>query len=220
MSYFRELPNLEYQSFDKDKNSSFDYVTVKNIFRRVKIRDDLQYAFRLFNKYEIQDGARPDTVAEELYGKADLDWVVLISAGITNVKTQWPLSDGDLYNYVVNKYGFSAMNAIRVYETKEVKDSFGRLILPAGKVVNENFTIPNPDTIYSVPTNTLNPVVGITNFEYEVRLNDKKRTIYILKKVYLQQFLSDIRKIMYYDKSSQYVDSRLIRTENTINTTT
>lgn len=220
MSYFRELPDLEYQSFDKDKNSSLDYITVKNIFRRVKIRDDLSYAFKLFNKYEIRDGARPDTVAEELYGKADLDWVVLISAGITNIKTQWPLSDGNLYNYAENKYGFSGMNAIRFYETREVKDSSGRLILPKGKVVNENFTIPDPDTIYTVPTNTLNPVVGITNFEYEVRLNDKKRTIYALKKVYLQQFLADIRKIMYYDKSSQYVDSRLIRTENTINTTT
>lgn len=220
MSYFRELPDLEYQSFDSNKNSSLDYVKVKNIFRRVKMRDDIQYAFKLFNKYEIPDGSRPDIVAEELYGKSDLDWVVLISAGITNVKTQWPLSDSDLYNYTLNKYGFSGINAVKFYETKEVKDSAGRLILPAGKVVNENFTIPDPNTIYTTPNIKLNPVVGITNFEYESRLNEKKRTIYVLKKVYLQQFLTDIRKIMYYDKSSEYVDSRLIRTENTVNTTT
>ena len=61
-------------------------------------------------------------------------------------------------------------------------------------------------------------MIGISNYEYEVRENDKKRTIYILKKEYLQQYLNDMREIMYYDKSSQYVDERLIKTENTRNT--
>ncbi|MGA1781588.1 MAG: hypothetical protein ACO4CW_14785, partial [Planctomycetota bacterium] len=46
-----------------DKNSSQDYLLVKNIFRRAKIRDDLQNVFTLFNKYEIQEGARPELVA-------------------------------------------------------------------------------------------------------------------------------------------------------------
>ena len=117
-----------------------------------------------------------------------------------------------------NKYGFSGMNAVRFYETTEVKDSSGRLILPSGKVVNQNFSIPDPDTIYTTPTNQLNPVVGITNYEYEVIKNNKKRSIYVLKKIYLQQFLNDMRKIMYYDKSSQYINERLIQTENTRNT--
>ena len=40
MSYFREIPNLRYPSFLPEKTSSLDYVEVKNIFRRVKLRDD------------------------------------------------------------------------------------------------------------------------------------------------------------------------------------
>ena len=68
MSYFRELPNLEYQSFLSDRKSVDDYLLVKNIFRRVKLRDDLQNIFTLFNKYQIPDGSRPELVAEELYG--------------------------------------------------------------------------------------------------------------------------------------------------------
>ena len=63
MSYFRELPDLNYQSPLKTKNSSRSYVRVKNLFRRVKLRDDLQSAFTLFNKYQIPDGSRPDIVA-------------------------------------------------------------------------------------------------------------------------------------------------------------
>ena len=63
MGYFRELPNLKYPSFLSDKNSSLDYLEVKNLFRRVKLRDDLQSVFTMFNKYSIPEGARPDTVA-------------------------------------------------------------------------------------------------------------------------------------------------------------
>ena len=210
MSYFRELPDLEYQSPFADSNSSQNYVRAKNLFRRVKLRDDLKNVFTLFNKYQIPEGARPDTVAEEVYGKADYDWVVLMTAGIVNVRDEWPLSERDLYRYAENVYG-NDLNAVHHYETTEVKDSNGRLILPAGKIVDSTFTIPNPN----VPIQTLNPVVGISNYEYETRKNIEKRSIYLLRPDYLQQYLNDMKKIMYYDKSSQYVDKKLIRTENT-----
>jgi hypothetical protein len=214
MSYFRELPNLDYQSPLSDKNSSLDYVRVKNLFRRVKLRDDLQNVFTIFNKYIVKDGARPDTVAEELYGASDLDWVVLITAGIVNVREQWPLSDKDLYNFALNKYGLANLNAVKYYVTTEVKDSNKRLILPAGKVVDSSFTIPDPSNGLA----TLNPVTAVSNYEYEVEKNNKKRELFILKPDYLGLFLTDMRKIMFYDKSSQYVNERLIKTENTLNT--
>lgn len=210
MSYFRELPDLEYQSPFADSNSSQNYVRAKNLFRRVKLRDDLQNVFTLFNKYQITEGARPDTIAEEVYGKADYDWVVLLTAGIVNVRDEWPLSNRDLYTYAEQIYG-DDLNAIHHYETTEVKDSSGRLILPKGKIVDSTFTIPDPDDYLA----TLNPVVGISNYEYETIKNEEKRSIYLLRPDYLQQYLNDMRKIMYYEKSSQYVDKKLIRTENT-----
>jgi hypothetical protein len=210
MTYFRELPNLEYQSFLSDRRSSNDYLLVKNIFRRVKLRDDLQNVFTVFNKYQIKDGARPDTVAKEVYGSTQYDWVVLISADILNVRNEWPLSDKQVYDYAEEIYG-NELNAIHHYETKEVKDSQDRLIFPKGKVVDSDFTIPNPN----IPAQTINPVVGISNYEYEVRKNNDKRGIYILKPQYLQQAIIDTRKELIYDRSSQYVNDTLIRTENT-----
>jgi hypothetical protein len=210
MSYFRELPDLEYQSPFADSNSSQNYVRAKNLFRRVKLRDDLQNVFTLFNKYQIPDGVRPDVIAEAVYGRADYDWVVLLTAGIVNVRDEWPLSNRDLYRYAENIYG-TQLNAVHHYETTEVKDSNGRLILPAGKIIDSNFTIPKPDDYGA----TLNPVVGISNYEYETLKNEEKRSIYLLRPDYLQQYLNDIRTIMYYEKSSQYIDKKLIRTENT-----
>ena len=210
MGFFRELPNLRYPSFLPEKISSLDYVEVKNIFRRVKLRDDLQNYFTVFNKYEIPMGARPDNVAEDLYGNAQFDWVVLIIAGILNVRNEWPLSNHDLYNYCLDKYDDS-LNSVRFFETKEVKNANGKLILPKGKVVDSDFTIPNP----SNPSATLNPVVGISNFIYETRINEEKRKIFVLKEEYLQQFLSDMRQIMTYNESSEYVNERTLQTENT-----
>ena len=223
MGYFRELPNLEYQSFLSDSISSKSYLTVKNLFRRNKLRDDLNGVFTLFNKYEIPEGSRPELVAEEFYGKADLDWVVLMTAGIINVRDEWPLSNYHLYKYADEKYG-AALNDIHHYETKEVKDSSGRLILPKEKVVDSDFKLTYLDdgTTYSNDNDlsgdfTLisSPVRGVTNWEYEVRENDKKSSIYLLRNEYLQQFLNDMREIMLYDRSSQYVSEELARTENT-----
>ena len=213
MTYFRELPNLNYQSTSADRSSSEDYVVVKNIFRRAKLRDDLKYVFTSLVDYYIKDGIRPDQVADNVYGDPELDWVVLTSANIINVRDEWPLNSYEIYNYSLNKYG-DDLNQIRHYETTEVKDSSGRLILPKGKVVDSGFTIPDP----SSSTATLNPVGGVTNYEYESKLNDEKRSIYIISPGYLQVFLNDMKDIMRYTDSSQFVNTNLIQTENTRNT--
>ena len=66
MGYFQELPNVAVASRLPEKRSSREYVIAKNIFRRVKILNSLQDNVSLFNKYQIYEGDRPDTVAKEL----------------------------------------------------------------------------------------------------------------------------------------------------------
>ena len=184
MTYFRELPSILYQSPLSTRSSSNEYVEVKNLFRRVKLRDDLKNSFTYLQNYYVKDGYRPDQVADYLYG-----------------------------SYSFNKYG-KDLNQIRYYVTKEVKDSSGKIYLPKGKVVDKDFTIPDPTS----PTATLNPVGGVTNYEHEANINEDKRNISILRPEYLQLFLTDMKKIMSYDRSSQYINDKLVRTENTRNT--
>ena len=248
MGYFRELPNLEYQNFLSDSISSQSYVIVKNLFRRNKLRDDLQNVFTIFDKYEIREGARPDTVAEEYYNNSEYDWVVIITSGIINIIDEWPLSNRDLYNYAEEIYG-TKLNVIHHYETKEIKDNKGKLILPKGKVVDDNFILTyseftdfkkdevqesptygqyiiddDPDSDYyekkiplteNIEKSGSNVIRGVSNFEYETIKNQKKSSIYLLKKTYLQQFLNDMRDIMIYQESSEKINDNLIRTENT-----
>ena len=164
MGYFRELPDLQYQNFLSSSLSSHSYITVKNLFRRNKLRDDLQNVFTIFDKYEIMEGARPDTIAEDFYGDSELDWVVLMTAGILNVRNEWPLSNRDLYEYAYELYG-NELNSVHHYETIEIKDSDGKLILPKGKRVDKDFTVSYYDNgnywtktgIYNLSTNILMP---------------------------------------------------------------
>jgi hypothetical protein len=224
MTYFRELPNLEYQSFLPGTKSSHQYVTVKNLFRRVKLRDDLQNVFTIFDKYQIPDGSRPELVAQEIYGSVQYDWVVIVSAGITRLRDEWPLSDRQIYDYAESIYG-SDLNGIHHYETKEVRDPEDRLILPEKQIVDQDFKVyyTYDGNLYTNDATELgenvirisDPIVGISNYEYEVRKNNDKRGIYVLKPRYLQQVINDTRKAMIYDRSSQYVNDKLIKTENT-----
>jgi hypothetical protein len=231
MSYFRELPDILYQSNLLHKVSSQEYIRIKNIFRRVKIQDWIQDNVQFFNKYTIRDGERPDTMAERLYGTSERDWIIILTAGITNIRNDWPLSNYDLYRYVEAKYG-TDLNAIHHYETIEVRDNKGRLILPAGQRVDQNFTIPTPydasatnfyvgvrpqsDNIdYRSVNSDINPVTGVSNYEYETQLNESKRRIEVMKPIYLQQFLNDMRELMNYKESSQTVNGKLLTTENT-----
>ena len=213
MSYFRELPNIDYQSPFSSRASSRDYIQVKNLFRRVKLRDDLKGSITYLQNYYIRDGFRPDQVALDLYGQSDFDWIVIHSAGIVNIRDEWPLTSKEIYDYSLNKYG-NDLNEIKYYVTREVKDSSGNVYLPEGKVVDSNFTIPDPTS----STATLNPVGGVTHYEYEAKINEDKRNITVLRPSYKNMFLLDMRNIMTYSKSSQYVNGNLVRTENTRNT--
>ena len=213
MGFFRELPNIEYLSVLSDRDSSLDYIKVKNLFRRVKVRDDLKKYFTIFDRVTVKDGARPDQIADIVYGNAELDWVVLITAGIINVNNEWPLSSYELYNYSLEKYG-ALLNATKHYETIEIRDQKNRLILPKGKIVDSDFSIPDPSNpLTDLTGNAIR--IGISYYEYETRLNENKRELDLLKPRYLDQFLKDMRKIMKYSRSSQYVSTRLIKTSNT-----
>ena len=214
MGYFRELPNLLYQSFLPDKKSSLDYTEVKNLFRRTKLRDDLQKVFTLFDKNEIPDEFRRENVAEDFYGNDELDWVVLTTAGIVNVRNEWPLNNRDIFDYSFEKYGDN-LNATRFFETKEIKNSSGSIILEKGKVVDSDFVFKYYDTNGIVEVKGTNVRTGVSNYDYEVRLNEEKRSIFVLKPEYLQQFINDFRDIMIYGQSSQAINDNLIKTENT-----
>ena len=101
--YFRKLPNLNYPSPLKTRESNLDVVQSKNLFRRAKVREDLFANFMQFDRYKITGDERPDNVAERVYGNNNLDWVVLITNNIidiNNFNKYKPSSYGWWFNLV------------------------------------------------------------------------------------------------------------------------
>jgi hypothetical protein len=210
MAYFKYLPSIEYISPLESRSSINTFIEAKNLFRRIKLSDNAFSSPYVFNKYIIQEGDRPDTVAYKYYGDSSLDWLVIFGAAIINQRTDWPLTSDELYEFASKKYG-NDLTAIREYRTRRVKDSDGRIILPAGYVVNQDFTIPNPDN----PTSTLNPVQGITNWEYETEQNEKKKEINLVKPSFVPSIRREVETVMKYKPgTSLYVSKNLRKTDN------
>ena len=239
-SYFSYFPNIEYVSRTTDRSSAEEYITVKNIFRRAQIRNDFYNVATAFEDYMIIANERPDQVAEAVYGDPRYDWVILTANNITNMREQWPLNAQDFQNYILEKYKTeSALEEIHHYITEISIDSRKRIVVPEGLRVDSNFnsqyldqstrveidyggtlndiaTVDNVGTVRDSNGNivTHDNILAVTNYEYEENLNDAKRRIKILKEDYLDVVINDMRTIMKYKPSSQYIDRGLKQAYN------
>ena len=210
--YFNRVPDFEYVSRLPDAKIS-DYITVKNIFKRGKIRDDIFENLDIFTKYQIKGDDRPDNVAQDFYGDPELDWLVLMSNNIINIQTEWPMVASVFESYLLDKYGsYENVNAVHHYETTELINSSGITLLKAGRQVSSDFSFSFSDNGVH---NTVYPVQEITNYVFETRVQEKNRNIYLLKPRYLQIALDDLETILTYEKgSSQFVTESLKRADN------
>jgi hypothetical protein len=328
-SYFRQVPDFDYVSRDSNQRQISEYATVKNLFRRGKLRDDIFGNLSFFTKYQIIGDERPDNVAYKIYNDETLDWVILLSNNILNIQTEWPLPQSVFDEVMLEKYGSyeELYNGIHHYETKEIRDSAGNLIfspgiqmpstwksgnglvqsfksevqilsyelatkkvsillnesiqnLNEGSVItisnsknsafNGTFTVAGIDAIdsstnevlgfnFNLNVNTTENIVlinggeivefistapmklstsyyyqyydinldsivripsssfltPVTNYEYESKLEDDKRNIFVLKPGYLNVMFNDLEEIMKYKKgSTQYVSRTLKRGDN------
>lgn len=210
-SYFRRFPNLSYPDLSASRNSILDYTTVKNIFKCAKVREDIFGSFVNFEKYQVEDGERPDQVADKFYGDSSLDWIILLSNRITNVRNQWPLSIYDLESHLRSKYPFEVLYEVHHYETLEIRDSKNRLVQPAGIWVEQNHSITYSDRKQII---TKSSIKEVSVYEYEEDLNNKKAQIDVLRSSFVPTIIQDLDEIMSYTPSSQFINEKLKKTEN------
>lgn len=222
--YFRKLPSFEYVSRVPDAKIG-DYIEVKNIFKRGNIRPDIFKNLTFFEKYKIIGDNRPDNVAFEVYDDSFLDWVILLSNNIMNIQTEWPLTQESFDTYLREKYGIglnteeevynNIYNGVHHYETTEIKNSQGVTIVPGGLQVDSEFSVSYYDFFIDQQIDTGNISIPVTNYEYEERLEDAKRNIFVLKPKYLNIILDDMNDMMRYKEgATQYVSGTLKRSDN------
>ena len=322
-SYFRQVPNLDYVNRNPNANDISNYITVKNLFKRGRLRPDIFQDLTYFEKYSVVGDDRPDTIAQQYYDDPTLDWLVLLANNITNVQSEWPIPQSSLDNFLLEKYGTydKLFSGIHHYETIEIKNTKGAVILKGGletpntwktngnfiQAINTKITqisgteskiatvtmnngikdlkvsdevliqnvstdvyngrfpvtevlavgdvtirfkyvlpeipsVQNPSiggteqvtftvkgevgtgnahyyeffdngTYHTIPV--ANVVKPVTNHEYELKIDEDKRNIFLLKNTYLNVVLNDMDKIMPYKKgAAQYVSNTLKKGEN------
>ena len=215
-NYFKKIPNFDYVSRLPDARIS-DYITVKNLFKKVKLRDDIFQNLAFFEKYTIDGDDRPDNVSFKIYDDPIFDWVILLSNNMINIQSEWPLPQRDFDRFVLDKYGDydTLYNGIHHYETIEVKNSQGVTIVPEGLNVQDNYRVSYYDFFVDQQIETGNLSNPITNYEYEEELNNQKRNIFILKPFYLNVVVNDLDEIMpYKEGSSQFISENLKKGDN------
>ena len=215
--YFRNIPDFEYINRTEEGKNLTDFTKVKNLFKKGKFREDIYQELTTFEKYQIQGDDRPDNVAFELYGDSTLDWVVLMTNNILNIQTEWPMKQADFNEYLLEKYGSydTLYTDIHHYESNEVKDSQGIVIYPKGVRVGAAQSVSYFDFYKDLQIDIVNISRPVTNYQYEEKLNDDKRNIFILKPKYLNVIFDDLEELMTYKEgSTQYVSETLKRADN------
>ena len=213
--YFRQVPDFEYVSRLPNAKIS-DYIRVKNLFKRGKLADDIFPNLSFFTKYQIEGDDRPDNVAYKVYNDATVDWVVLLSNNYTNIQSEWPLLQNDFDRYLLDKYGtYEKLNEAHHYETSEIKNVDGATITPAGLTVASDYSVTYYDAATGQEVEKENTATEVTNYDYEAKIEDEKRNIYLLKPMYLNVIKDDMRDILPYEKgSTEYISRTLKRAEN------
>ena len=209
MAYFDQFPNILVPSYHNDRTSSIDYVTAKNIFKRGKIRDDFFENATAFSKYNILGDDRPDNVAQDLYNDPELDWIVLLSNNIISVRDEWPMNGNDFIVYLNSKYTAERLASIKHYETKTIKDSNNKILLEAGQIVDSDFVFNYSEFGINESKSGSLVLDSVSHYDFEVRKNDAKRSIHVLRREYLQIIMEDMKQIMTYTDSSQFINKRL-----------
>lgn len=215
-NYFSKIPNFDYVSRLPNAKIS-DYIRVKNFFKRAKLREDIFQELAFFEKYTIEGDDRPDNVAFKVYDDPTFDWVVLLSNNIINIQSEWPLPQTDFDRFLLDKYGDynTLYNGVHHYETREVKNSNGVIIVPSGLQVQDGYSVSYYDFFLDQQIDTGNLAVPVTNYEYEESLNNQKRIIFVLKPFYLNVVINDLESILpYKEGSSQYVSEDLVKGDN------
>jgi len=215
-AYFRNVPDFEYVSRNADTKQISEYQKVKNLFKRGKLKNDIFKDLTYFTKYQIIGDDRPDNVAFDVYEDETLDWIILLSNNITNIQTEWPLDHQSFYNFLISKYrDEEGIHAVHHYETTEVKNTAKTTIVPKGLKVPKDYSIEFYDSRLKSYTTMSNITTEITNYDYENKIEDEKRNIYVLKATYLNVILNDMEESMIYKKgSTQYLSETLVRGEN------
>jgi Base plate wedge protein 53 len=207
MKYFESLPN--FVSTDSNGN----YVISKNILTRAVLPDSVLYNPLIFYKYDIQDEDTPESIANKYYGDPYRFWLVLLPNQIIDPQWNWPMSQKLFTDYLNDKYSdlATANNQSVVSYTQGTIKNYIKSVQ-----VTDNLSQTTTTNLYVIDSNAYANVIPSTTtngsgaytltqtiskypqyiLDYEIQLNEAKRTIYLINSTYVTSIESQFSSLM------------------------
>lgn len=161
--YFSNFP-VRYYMIDGKK------YLLQDIFKRIKFTLEAKLSADSFLDYTIKDYDNIRKITKTLYDSVEYEWIILLFNNIYDYYDQWPLSNRELEDYAISKYGLVDLHSVHHYVNTE------------GDIVDSSHPSWDRSTV--------------SNYKYEEELNDSKRNLKILKPEYLNRVLEEFRKLV------------------------
>ena len=172
-SYFENFPKIYYDAVGKG-----DYKLVTNLLRRVQIKEGLSETAALFDLYDIGCVDTPESVSEQFYGDQRYYWIILLFNKVKDRFYDWPLPQAQFEQYVNDKY--NAPNGIHHYEVAQSSGSTSSF-----------------DDSHMIEVNsTVSGATSVSNYEYELRIQNKKARIKLIKPEFLELITQEFKTLI------------------------
>lgn len=92
-NYFDQFPLIKYNN-----------TSVKDLSKRARFTELARNNPYVFLPYTIKDNEKPEDIAYHYYGSVDYTWLVYLANSIIDPYTDWPLSEENFRQYLIQKY--------------------------------------------------------------------------------------------------------------------
>ncbi len=171
MSYFNNFPTIMY---DPTGDGSAKLAT--NIMKRVRMRANMKKEVIMMDPYNVKENETPEIVADKHHGSPYYHWVIMLLNDISDVNHDWVKSTRQLQKYLLTKYTEAQLTETHHYEISQTSGD------TTTTIEVENSTYPSASIV--------------TNYEYEVALNESKRSIDLLRNDYLGYFTDEFENLI------------------------
>ena len=176
MSYFSRFPKMIY-----DMKNDENYKLLPDILKRVKQRSAIKSGQFIFDTYDVVDGEKPEDVAYKWFGDAQLHWVILMTNNVIDRYYDWPMNQVQFQTMLEDKY--SNPDGIHHYE----------LTQDSGRTTSQG---PSDYSHKVEVTSDTSNASSVSNREYEEREQDKKRSIRLLNKSLVGDFIAEFDRLI------------------------
>ena len=188
-NYFRNLPRVGYDINGTGKDS---FVSVTNIMKRVKFKPAVLEDISNYYPYFVKEGERPDIISQVEYGNVGYACLILLVNDIFDPNFDWPLNSQVFEKFIINKYGSvtTAISGIKHYYQ-----------IIRAEVPRTGTSERIPEVKFAVDETTYDSLgisdrTTLSNYDYEVELNDAKREIRLINPAFIQDIDYQVKRTL------------------------